>query len=214
MNYFDWVNRHLGRAADYDGVYGAQCVDLTKYQLKEIHGIRPGSWGNARAYYEEFNNKSWAGYKEMNAAFERIPNTPDFVPMTGDIGVFVPTDSSDKKTAGHIVTCTGEGTTKHFYSYDQNWTGNRDACARIKHKYVKEGSRGQLRFIGVLRAKNRSEYSKVVARDVNIRKGPGTLYSVIGEAKAGEKLIIDYIDGKWYYAHGLGWVNGNYLKTA
>lgn len=212
MNYFAWVERHLGKAVDFDGAYGAQCVDLIKYQLKEIHAISPGSWGNARDYYERFADAEWAGYKKMQGDFERIPNTADFVPMVGDIGVFVPTDASDKKTAGHIVCCTGEGTTKFFYSYDQNWTGKHDPCTRIKHKYVKDGSKGQLRFAGVLRAKDRSSYSKTVDRDVNIRKGPGTGYTVIGEAKEGEKLMIDYISGKWCYAHGLGWVHGNYLK--
>lgn len=45
--YEQFIKAHNGKAADYDGVAGAQCVDLTKFYLKEVFGIEPGAWGDA-----------------------------------------------------------------------------------------------------------------------------------------------------------------------
>ena len=141
-NFDSFIKAHLGKAMDYDGVAGAQCVDLAKYYLDEIFDIKPGAWGDAHCYYDNFNSIA-----PLKQNFTRIANTPNFVPKKGDIAVWKSSLSSGGW--GHIAICSGEGDTKYFYSYDQNWTGNHDACKKIKHDYNS--------FAGVLRPKDQSK---------------------------------------------------------
>lgn len=69
---------------DYDGVSGVQCVDLIKYYLDEVFGIKPGAWGDARNYYESFTS-----YSALTNNFTRISgNNASFVPKKGDIVVW------------------------------------------------------------------------------------------------------------------------------
>ena len=44
MTFDQFISKHLGKAMDYDGVSGVQCVDLIKYYLDEVFGIKPGAW--------------------------------------------------------------------------------------------------------------------------------------------------------------------------
>ncbi len=137
--YKQFIADHLGRAVDYDGVADEQCVDLVKCYLKEVFGLESGAWGDAHCWYDNFNH-----ILTLYNNFTRIPNTPNFVPKKGDIGVW---DSGlSPKGFGHIAICTGEGDTNHFYSHDQNWTGRHDPCTKVYHTYS--------HFAGVLRPKN------------------------------------------------------------
>lgn len=72
--------------------------------------------------------------------FEVISNSASFVPQKGDLGIFDKGVVSGN-IAGHICVCTGEGDTKTFKSYDQNWSGT--GVKLIQHNYNK--------FLGVLR---------------------------------------------------------------
>lgn len=139
--YEQFIAAHKGKAADYDGVAGAQCVDLAKFYLHEVFGIEPGAWGDAHCWYDNY-----ASILPLKSNFARIPNTPDFVPKKGDIVVW--SSSLSAGGWGHIAICTGEGDKQHFYSYDQNWTGRHDACTRIRHDYRA--------VAGVLRPNDRS----------------------------------------------------------
>ena len=100
-----------------------------------VLGINPKAIGNAEAYWRRYNELSY-----LHDNFNRIPNTPSFVPQKGDIAVW------DKRHGkyGHIAICTGEGNTNYFYSYDQNWVIKK--MHKVKHSY-KDG------FAGVLRPK-------------------------------------------------------------
>lgn len=50
--YTEFIKKYNGKAKDYDGVAGVQCVDLIKYYLKEVFGLNPGAWGDAHCYYD------------------------------------------------------------------------------------------------------------------------------------------------------------------
>lgn len=138
MTYEEFIKNHVGKAMDYDNCAGAQCVDLAKYYLDEVFGIKPGAWGDAHCYFDNFNARP-----ELTNKFVKIANTPEFVPKQGDICVWKSTLNTGGW--GHIAIATGEGNTTYFYSYDQNWTGRHDACTKIKHNYN--------HFAGVLRPK-------------------------------------------------------------
>lgn len=173
-SYDTFISAHVGKAMDYDGTAGAQCVDLIKYYLKEVFDISPGAWGDAHCYYDNYNNLPL-----LKANFKRIANTSSFVPKKGDIMVW-----SSKLSSGgwgHIAICTGEGDTTYFYSYDQNWTGKHDACKKIKHTYSY--------VLGVLRPKDQSKVTGktiaaafktgnvILTTNVKVRAGAGTSYS-------------------------------------
>ena len=136
MTFNEWVNRYLNTAIDYDGSSGAQCVDLCKCYLKEVHNVPQFSIGGSARNY-------WTRTFKQLAKFEKIENTKTFVPKKGDIAVW---DSSKGGGHGHVAICTGEGDTKAFYSYDMNWNGK--AMKKVKHDYSG--------FYGVLRPKDRS----------------------------------------------------------
>ena len=44
MNYDEFVKAYNGKATDYDGAYGAQCVDLIKAYLNKVFGINTASF--------------------------------------------------------------------------------------------------------------------------------------------------------------------------
>lgn len=139
MTYDEFVRAYKGKATDYDGAYGAQCVDLIKAYLNKVFGIKPGSWGNAKYYWLNFSKHS-----ELTKNFTKIKNTASFVPQAGDIMVW---NGNVGGGCGHVAICTGEGNTSEFYSYDQNWNGKE--MHKVKHDYDD--------VYGVLRPKDQSK---------------------------------------------------------
>lgn len=138
MNYQEFINEYYGKSFDYDGISGVQCVDLIKMYLDKVFGIKPSVLGNAKDYYENFNNLPLKNY------FTRIKNTPDLIPQKGDICIWG-TGLGNKY--GHIAIATGEGTAKQFYSYDLNWGGK--TVRRVLHNYTG--------FLGVLRPNDQTK---------------------------------------------------------
>lgn len=145
MTYNEFVSAYNGKATDYDGAYGAQCVDLIKAYLNKVFGIKPGSWGNAKYYWLNFSKHS-----ELTKNFTKIKNTASFVPQKGDIMVW---NGNVGGGCGHVAICTGEGDTSEFYSYDQNWNGK--AMHKVKHDYDD--------VYGVLRPKDQSKIKTSVS---------------------------------------------------
>lgn len=137
MIFDQFYNSCKGRLIDYDHVSGAQCVDLAKVYLNSCFGIKPGAWGNAVDYFTSFEKR-----KPLVEKFEKIQNNPTFVPLKGDIVVW----GAKIGPYGHIAIATGNGNTKWFESFDQNWPRG-SKCKKVKHTY-----KGVL---GVLRPKMR-----------------------------------------------------------
>lgn len=156
-----FIKKYLGKAIDYDGAAGKQCVDLIKLYLKHCFGILAGAWGNAHAYYDYFNIRP-----ELKANFVRIKNSKKFVPMKGDICTW----SKKMNKYGHIAIATGKGDTDSFESLDMNW--GKEAARYVTHDYDY--------FLGVLRPIHREGIDGAtlcrVKKAVNVRKGPGTNY--------------------------------------
>lgn len=137
MTFDEFIKKYLGEAVDYDGSCGVQCVDLAKMCMHYVLGIKPKAIGNAHAYFDDFKK-----HRFLYENFTLIKNTPDFVPMKGDFCVW----GKSLNGYGHIALATGEGDTKHFFTYDQNWGGK--AAKKVEHDYK--------HFLGVLRPKDRS----------------------------------------------------------
>ena len=160
MNYQEFINTYNGKSFDYDGVAGVQCVDLVKMYLDKVFEIKAGAWGNAKDYYENYNNLP------LKSSFTRIANTPSFVPKKGDIVVW---GAGLDNKYGHIAIATGEGNTHQFYSYDLNWESK--SVHKVLHNY-----KG---FLGVLRPNAQNKITstpilKTLARNTNLRNKPTT----------------------------------------
>lgn len=152
MNFNEYFSKNLGKSIEFDGVYPYQCCDLVNDYMQKCFNIftyYPYNF-NAQQYFTRF--------KEVSALvknFTKISNTPDFVPMQGDICVFKSTDN-----IGHISVATGEGNVKYFYSYDQNWNG---------HHFVTKEMHSYKNFLGVLRYNGNSLDTKGLKRgDTNV----------------------------------------------
>lgn len=96
----------------------------------------------------------------------------------GDIAVW---DTRHGKY-GHIAICTGEGTTRYFYSYDQNWIIKK--MHKVKHSY-KDG------FAGVLRPRNQE---KINGKIMKFKIGEKVIVNIpikYTGAKSGNDLLVD-----------------------
>lgn len=180
MNFDEFINKYTGKAIDYDGGYGVQCVDLIKLYLDKVFNLKIGAIGNAHAYYDKYNS-----VPILKNNFTRIANTPDFIPQKGDIAVW----SKSMGGTGHVAICTGEGTTSYFYTYDMN-LGTKP-MKKVKHTYKQ--------FLGVLRSNNQSviindnkgTIYRVICSKLNIRKSPAVLSNnKVGSSTTGTKFNI------------------------
>lgn len=171
-SYEDFIKEVNGKSFDFDKVAGIQCVDLLKKYLKECFNLNvPNGFGNAIDYYNDYNNK-----KLLNTNFERIENTPSFIPKKGDIMVW---NEKRGKGAGHVAICTGIGDTKNFYSYDLNWNGSKKV-KEVKHDYKN--------VLGVLRYKKKEE-----KKTVNYKMGDLVYLPVLFTgAKENGNVLVEY----------------------
>lgn len=112
-----------------------QCMDLA-YEWIFINDILKAAIAHkfARDVYRQPNDLT-------RKYFDIIPNTPDWIPQTGDLVVF------DIGEVGHISIATGEGDLKSFKSFDQNWGGGINKYPRVvTHDYDKDKVLGGLRL--------------------------------------------------------------------
>ncbi len=115
MTYAEFVNKYNGQSIDYDGVYGAQCVDLAKFYLRDAYGLSPGSWGDAHAYWNSTN-------PAILAKFDKVPNGASNVPKQGDILVYSQ-NTPGSGGAGHIEIFDRKTGAGKYVSFSQNWGG-------------------------------------------------------------------------------------------
>lgn len=116
MDYDGFIHKYLGKSIDWDGVYGAQCVDEVAQYC--VDNGKPVAYANA---------KDWANNPALRSAFDWIdnnPNDPNQIPRRGDIVVF---SGSQPGSGGYghinifdMITAPGNAT---WQGLDQNWGG-------------------------------------------------------------------------------------------
>ena len=85
MTFKEYIFKNLGKSIDFDGIYSFQCCDLVNDYMQKCFNVftyYPYNF-NAQQYFTRFNEVS-----ALVKNFTKISNTPDFVPMQGDICVF------------------------------------------------------------------------------------------------------------------------------
>lgn len=124
-----WANSQVGKSLDYDGVYGAQCVDLIKYYYKYL-GVNPVT-GNGSDYASNSLPSGWS----------RIKYYSGFVAQAGDIAVWSYLSSS----AGHVGIVTSANSSG-MNLVDQNGASSPAHVVKNCWKNYSSGT-----FYGVIR---------------------------------------------------------------
>lgn len=218
LNYDQFQAKYLGKAVDYDGILGLQCVDIADQYLKDCFGIT-GIWVNGACdFYNYFNN-----YPALVNAFTRVPNTRDLIIAKGDIVVW------GGGTWGHVAIGNGQGTLDWFVSLEENTRGQNERTQLITHYFNGYGAYdGCNPVLGVLRPKDQKRiqgdsntYKTYYANDpsgVNYRATPnGTLK---GTYKYGATVSVlvgsDTLNGglTWVKAKNGYWSAKNLLSTS
>ena len=113
-----WAKAQVGQKLDFDGWYGAQCMDLILYYCAKF-GWRPS--GNAITLKDQTPPAGW----------QKIKNSASFIPQPGDIFIFT------IAPYGHTGIITSANMNS-FTSVDQNWFNSTDtgsAGANVTHNY-------------------------------------------------------------------------------
>lgn len=147
----DWALNRIGAWIDTDGYYGAQCKDFVNAFTSENFGVTiPGNANNLI-------------YASLPTGWQRIKNTPDFLPQPGDIAVWDAWSGNPNGHTGIIVWAD----LNSFDSVDQNWvnsSSNGSAAARVKHSYT------TLNFWGVVRPPYQNDVPAVANSWITVDK--------------------------------------------
>jgi hypothetical protein len=156
MTFQDFLEKYNGKYIDFDGYYGAQCMDLEHQYCLEVLGIGDHTVLAAPSAKEVYNNFPTVKGNEL---FEQIGNTPTNTPQEGDIMFW------GSGTWGHVAVFV-EGDANSFRSFDQNYpTGS--PC-HIQNHINYTGVLGWLRFKGHPIADNQAQIDQLRAeRDTN-----------------------------------------------
>lgn len=121
-----FFNKYNNRYLDWDGHWGAQCMDLLRVFLKECLGLDPYVLPPVQYAKQVFLNF------KPNRYFIKVFNTPTGVPKKGDI-VFWNYYPFVTGWAGHVAIFNS-GDVNTLITFDQNYPTN-SPCHFQKHSY-------------------------------------------------------------------------------
>lgn len=127
-----WAQAQIGQSLDYDGAYGAQCVDLIAYYYNFLGEAVPG--GNGCDYATNALPSGWS----------RIPYYSGFVAQPGDVAVWTYGSTS----SGHVAVVVSADSTSMTVIDQRGQTGT--AANYSTYKYT------SMTFYGV----NRPDFNK------------------------------------------------------
>lgn len=128
---------------DFDGKYGAQCVDLVRQYFFQCFGL--GDRAGGVAYAINYWTATPAGVLEK---FDRVQTSS---PLAGDVVVLRTAGRTDLEGAGHIGIATGAINGANFEMLEQNGqtgSGSGTGPDAIRTRYI-----ARSRILGVLRPK-------------------------------------------------------------
>ena len=134
MNLTEFVNKHIGKKVDFDGAFGAQCVDLFRQYCKDV--LRAGHTGAVEGAKDLF--LKYANLPAECKYFDRISNTN---PKIGDVLVW---GATEKNKYGHVAVCIGFDN-ENLIVFEQD--GSKQDGAKLSVRTTKN-LLGVLRFNG------------------------------------------------------------------
>lgn len=204
-----FIKKYIGKAVDYDGTSGVQCVDLAKLYLDKCFGIKCGAMGDAKDWWLDRNENK---ILKKNFNFITVDSSRPYAKtkvLAGDIGI----RTSGKH--GHIFIIESVKDNIITY-YDFNGTGKHDVMTRRKKPFT------DYYVTGILRKKTKT---KKVSAKTGLHYYKTLSDAPEGTITYGDKvnLIVSdagkkTIDGKkykmdivWYIKHQY-YVADKYLK--
>lgn len=130
MSIDEFFNNYNGKSVDWDGKYGAQCVDLVAYYCRDVFGIAP-MYADAHNWFHNFSG-------QVANRFNRITNNPnDYnqIPKRGDIIIWSG-DMPGSGKAGHIAVYDAKIAPGQFRSFDQNYGGMYAHFVSHNYNYI------------------------------------------------------------------------------
>ena len=108
MSLEDFVKKYIGKKVDFDGAFGAQCVDLFRQYNKEV-------WGNP-------HTGAVIGAKDLFLNYEKMPEEKKYLkiqkfPFVGDVAVF---DATSNNIFGHVGIIVGSVGDKSLLILEQD----------------------------------------------------------------------------------------------
>lgn len=96
MTLDEFVEKYNGKKIDYDGHYGAQCVDVFRQYCKDVLAIpHTGGVVGAAELYTKYDTMPLE-----QKYFERVPYKAGMLPEAGDVVVFGATQTNQY---GHVA---------------------------------------------------------------------------------------------------------------
>jgi hypothetical protein len=96
MTLVDFVEKYNGKKVDFDKRYGPQCVDLYRQYCQDV--LNTPHTGGVNGAVDIYKN--YFSLPLENKYFERLDNTPQFLPNAGDVVVF---DATPNNRFGHVA---------------------------------------------------------------------------------------------------------------
>ena len=111
----EWFDRTVPYPTpDPNGLQG-QCVQFVRWLLMFYYKLP--QWGAIRGAADFWDN--YDNDPNLNRYWEKLPNTPTFVPQEGDIVIW---DKSKGGGYGHVgVVFENDHSVNYFYSAESNW---------------------------------------------------------------------------------------------
>lgn len=145
MTLNEFVKKHADKPVDFDGAYGAQCVDLARQYFKEVWGFSQQPEGVVGAqdffikHFERPIQKKLCDITEYHAGVNEPP--------AGAVVIF---KSSPNNKYGHIGICVEAGPTR-INVFEQNGINNEQAVKEGRpQKGASVGMWGYERLLGWL----------------------------------------------------------------
>ena len=103
MDFEEFIKNNLGKKVDYDGAYGAQCVDLFRQYVKDVLGIKEhtGSCSTSGGAKDLFLDYSKMPIEQKY--FYKIPKSKGAV--VGDVVIW---DKTNTNQYGHVAIYMGK----------------------------------------------------------------------------------------------------------
>jgi N-acetylmuramoyl-L-alanine amidase len=91
----EFIKKWDGGAPDFDGAFGAQCVDLARFYIRDVLGFtNPGPVVGAQDFFFNYDKDS-----KLYGQFQKVINSPSATPERGDVVLF---KATPKNQYGHV----------------------------------------------------------------------------------------------------------------
>lgn len=118
MNFAEFINKYIGKNVDFDGAYGAQCVDLFRQYVKDVYGLP--------------HTGAVEGAKDLYLNYSKLPLEEKYlvkakVGTPGDVVVF---NATTTNKYGHVAILVSKINQKEILVFEQD--GFRQDGAKMK----------------------------------------------------------------------------------